>query len=387
MRLLFTNQKQKMKHQPFRIHSDKAKVDNHIYYYIYVMTKRKRPRGSRGARDATNIGGNSSASGERASDLMVLMPTSGSLIKRQLQIKEIINRLAETGFSQMALVHTIYGRPKPEDRVDTAIPTSLWETISKDDGRKPKNPPIRIYRRLHVVLENLSDVGLYMKNQGPHQDLLKEYDLISVCPRNEGVFQSACATASIADIVTLDYSIRGTRLPYKIRPADVKAVIERGMAMEIPLVPALLHTKQRKALVQTSRELQRSSAGMKPTIIFGSGDRTFEESDVGTMGFRMPGDITNLLQTVLHFDPKTAKSATGAACEVVMRRAQDRRWGKSDVSAVFLHEKGKPSALNPMAADEDDGDHPIAKTAKVEPKDGDDSEASNDSLGDGFVQF
>ncbi|CAJ1954457.1 unnamed protein product [Cylindrotheca closterium] len=361
------------------------------------MTKRKRPRGSRGARDVTNAGGNSSASGQGASDLMVLMPTSGSLIKRQLQIKEIINRLAETGFSQMALVHTIYGRPKPEDRVDTAMPKSLWETSrTDDDENKPKDPPIRIYRRLHVVLENLSDVGLYMKNQGLCQELLKEYDLISVCPRNEGVFQSACATASVADIVTLDYSIRGTRLPYKIRPADIKAVTERGMAVEIPLVPALLHTKQRKALVQTSRELQRSCAGMKPTIIFGSGDRTFEESDVGTMGFRMPGDITNLLQTVLHFDAKTAKVATGAACEMVIRRAQARRWGESDVSAVFLHEKGKPSALNPPTTKEDDensdadmnGDEidgtPIAKAARVGHND---DEASDDPVGDGFIQF
>jgi hypothetical protein len=187
----------------------------------------------------------------------------------------------------------------------------------------------------------------------------------------------------------LDYSIRGTRLPYKIRPADVKAVTERGVAVEIPLVPALLHTKQRKALVQTSRELQRSSAGMKPTIIFGSGDRTFEESDVGTMGFRMPGDISNLLQTVLHFDAKTAKSATGAACEAVIRRAQDRRWGKSDVSAVFLHEMGKPSVLNPPPAKEDNeedeiDDQPIAKTAKVEQKD---DEASDGPPGDGFIQF
>lgn len=361
------------------------------------MAKRKRPRGSRGARDATNTGGKYSASS--ASDFMVLMPTSGSLIKRQLQIKEIINRLVETGYSQMALVRTIYGRPKPEDRADSAIPPSLWEQTTSNTGEtKTKDPPIRIYRRLHVILENLSDVGLYIKNQqGPHQEWLKEYDLVSVCPRNEGVFQSACATASAADIVTLDYSIRGTRLPYKIRPADVKAVIERGMALEIPLVPALLHTKQRKALVQTSRELQRSCAGMKPTIIFGSGDRTFEESDVGIMGFRLPGDITNLLQTVLHFDAKTAKNATASSCEAVIQRARGRRWGKSDVTAVFVHEKGKPSALDPPSDKEEDEeshsgmkdgeDQPAGKTAKVALKDDEDSEASGDPLGDGFIQF
>ena len=48
---------------------------------------------------------------------------------------------------------------------------------------------------------------------------------------------------------------------------------------------------------------------MKPNIIVSSGDRSFEESDVGTMAFRMPGDIKNLMQTVLQFDDDIADAS------------------------------------------------------------------------------
>ena len=137
---------------------------------------------------------------------MVVVP-KGSQIKVQLQVKEIIDRLASTGFTQMALVHTIYGRPKPtEDRAEVALPSSLWASTHNK---------IRILRRLHVVLENQSDVGIYVIN-GPSESLLNEYDLISLSPRNESTFQAACASASAADIITLDYTTRGVRLPYLI---------------------------------------------------------------------------------------------------------------------------------------------------------------------------
>eukprot|EP00980_Cylindrotheca_fusiformis_P028906 scaffold22672_cov141-Cylindrotheca_fusiformis.AAC.9 len=342
------------------------------------MTRRKRPRGSRGAR--SNDGGNGSLS-NGASDLMVMLPQGSSNIKTKLQIKEIINRLSSTGYSQMALVHTIYGRPRPEDSVETAIPVSLW-TSSFKDGK----PPIRILRRLHIVLENSADVDLYVKN-GPNESMICEYDLVSVSPRNEAVFQAVCTSATAADIVSLDYTIRGIRLPYKIRPPDAKAVIDRQAAFEIPLAPALLHAKLRKAIVQTSRELQRSCLGLKPIIIVGSGDRTFEESDVGTMAFRMPGDISNLLSTVLQFDDKVSQQAIKASGRAVVQRAENRRFGKTDVSKVFIHVEGEDSPLSLL--DKKTGDvstEPPIKVQKLAEKKPE-TEASDEEVQDGFIQF
>jgi RNase P/RNase MRP subunit p30 len=345
------------------------------------MTRRKRPRGSRGARtNAININDGNASSG--ASDLMVMLP-QGSVIKTKVQIKEIIDRLSSTGHSQMALVHTIYGRPRPEDSPELAIPSSLW-TSSFPNGK----PPIRILRRLHVVLESLSDVGIYM-SKGPHETMINGYDLVSVSPRNEAVFQSACASASVADIISLDYTIRGVRLPYKIRPADAKAVIDRQAAFEIPLAPGLLHVKQRKALVQTCRELQRSCLGLKPIVIVGSGDRSFEESDVGTMAFRMPGDISNLLQTVLQFDVKTSQNAIKASGMAVVNRAENRRFGRSDISKVFFHEKGKDSPLSPTKKGNDDVTaEPPAKIQKLSVEHHEEADASDNAVNDdGFINI
>jgi ribonuclease P/MRP protein subunit RPP1 len=336
-----------------------------------------------------------------ACDMMVLLPNDVSGLESQLQIKDIMNRLASTGFTHMALTHTIYGRPRPiEDRAEVAIPKSLWMG-SKDNAETTNNkepstkrqkttnetssrkPPLRVLRRLHAVLENLSDVGVYLSN-GPNASLLNEYDLVSVSPRNEATFQSACASATVADIITLDYTTRGIRLPYRIRSSDVKAVIDRQAAFEIPFAPALLHGKQRKALVSTCRDLQTSSLGTKPCILFSSGDRTFEESDVGAMAMRMPGDLSNILQTVLHFDPSTSLKAVGASGLAVLKRAEDRRWGKSDVGDVVYEVKGEEEnvAAEPVQLDsEKTNNQTLSRPTQTNTKE----EDSDEGIEDGFI--
>ena len=297
-------------------------------------TGTKKLRGSRGSR----VGDNETC------DLMVPLPKSagGSVLECKLLVKEIRDRLASTGFTRMALTHTIYGRPKPEDRADIAIPCSLWTEPKNNKKKKRKfNEPssahlgderkICILRRLHVVLENQSDMGFYLSN-GPQEDILNEYDLVSVCPTNDVTFQSACASATMADIITLDYTTRGLRLPYRIRSSDVKAATERGATFEIPIAPALLHLKQRKALVHACQELKNSSLGLKPRIIISSGDRTLDGSDVGALALRMPGDLSNLFKTVMHFDDSTACNAVGVAAMQALQRGKERRFGQRGIA-------------------------------------------------------
>jgi RNase P/RNase MRP subunit p30 len=352
--------------------------------------------------------GNPSSS--EACDLMVLMPNDASKLKCQLQIKEIIQRLASTGFTRMALTHTIYGRPRPvEDRADVALPKALWITSSgsvsgssaSDDNKEPSKkrkrtengtsnigPPIRVLRRLHCVLENLSDVGIYLSN-GPQASLLNDYDLVSVSPKSDATFQSACVSATMADIITLDYTGRGFRLPFKIRPFDVQAVIDRGAAFEIPFAPALLHSKQRKALVQACRELQTSSLGKKPLILFSSGDRTFEENDTGAMALRMPGDLINLLQTILHFDPATSIQAVRTSCLRVLKRAEDRRWGNSDVADVTIGTRaGEDSVSKTLTTTPgDEVDTKLSLNPSTTSTEAKDDNASDNNVEDGYIEM
>lgn len=359
------------------------------------------PRGSRGLRQQQHPPCLQDSVSSPACDLMVLLPNESSGLQSQLMVKELIKRLACTGFTHLALTHTIYGRPRPEDRADKAIPESLWkvsqdksiekEPASKkrkigcggDDDDKSSNSPIRVLRRLHAVIENISDVGVYMAN-GPHADILNEYDIISVSPRNEKVFASVCKSATMADIVTLDYTAGrgGLKLPYKIRSIDVKNVVARQVVLEIPFAPALLHTKQRKALVQTSRELQMASMGVKINVLFSSGDRTFDEADMGAMALRTPGDLTNLMQAVLRFDPKTSHDAVRASGMTVIKRAKHRRFGSSHISDFFFQDNTKETVeLRQL-----DSKEPTKETTvSVENKDDDDDDSSHDGIEDGYI--
>ncbi len=362
-------------------------------------TKSKKLRGSRGSLRKDNC------------DLMVPVPkTAGgvSSLECKLLVREIKNRLASTGYTFMALTHTIYGRPKPEDRASVAIPSSLWTSSSVEQTtnkskkkRKLNDSPdrddntIRVIRRLHVVLENQSDTGFYLSN-GPQEDLLNEYDIVSICPTNDVTFQSACYSTTMADIITLDYSTRGLKLPYRIRTSDVRAAMERGAAFEIPIAPALLHLKQRKSLVHACQELKNSSLGLKPCIVVSSGDRTFEGNDVGALALRMPGDITNLCKTVMHFDDSITFNAMGAAAMQAVQRGKERRCGQKKMThtRVVLMSR-KDIAPSPASVDDEQVSTEI-KVASTETGSGareddatsdDNDNDEGDDVLDGFIAF
>lgn len=342
-------------------------------------------------------------------DLMVLLPkTPGgvSSVECKLFVKEIKDRLSSTGFTYMALTHTIYGRPKPEDRAAVAIPSFLWtssveETSSNNKSKKKRKfnessksdsrdkNTIRVLRRLHVVLENQSDMGLYLSN-GPQEDLLHEYDIVSICPTNDITFQSACSSATMADIITLDYSTRGLRLPYRIRSTDVKAALERGATFEIPFAPALLHLKQRKALVHACQELKNNSLGLKPRIIMSSGNRTLDGMDVGALALRMPGDISNLCKTVMHFDDTTAFSAVGVAALKALQRGRERRCGQKGTFCTVSLIKKKDLASSPRSFEDEKRSAKMKAENEPETQECERTSEDNDRDGgglDGFIAF
>jgi ribonuclease P/MRP protein subunit RPP1 len=358
-------------------------------------------------------------------DLFVPVPKySSSSTEEQTQarllVQHIADRLVETGYRTMALTHTCYGLPRADvDNVDTAIPQRLLPKTGQGDSsddkeRKRKHPGydrsyrgLRIVRRLHVVTENLSDVGALnfssantgsKSTTGSVQMILKEYDLVSVSPRNDAAFQAACS-ASEADIVTLDYTAGsgGVQLPYRIRAADIRAIIQRGAAVEIPYAPAIMNVPQRKGLVQTARALQLASTGTeaKLLVVISSGDRrtTTGESDLGAMVLRSPGDIINLTYVVLGFDARVAHDALGESGSSILKRGELRR----------LNRLGRNSGVTVKEENEDiesctlESNHEIRKMATAVEA-GKDSESTpgqpptttddNDeygALGDGFI--
>jgi RNase P/RNase MRP subunit p30 len=326
-----------------------------------------------------------------ALDLFVALPkkastsSSSDVVPQKVMIQSLLTRLYETGFEQAALTHTVYGRPAEHDRVDTTLPVALLQKKKSDD--------IRVLRRLHVVVENLSDVGLYGSISSPIIDILNEYDLVSLSPRNDAAFHAACSSAIYADIITLD-----SATSFKIRATDVKAAIANNIVFELPYAAAVLNRPSRKALVQTCREFQMASLGLKPHVIFSSGNRNLTEdtsTDLGPMALRTAGDLANLLQAVLGFDSRTASKALSVNGQVALEHARQRRFGKRSIVVTGVSIES-PNNDTMVKAEES-----VTKTTskqKVEPVDDNDPsslegqrsterDGEQDRGEDGFIAF
>jgi ribonuclease P/MRP protein subunit RPP1 len=337
-------------------------------------------------------------------DLMVVLPSSSSSKKQQPSLlPSLLDRIETTGFTTVALTHLVYGSPQSADHVDLVFPDSMMLMLQKHLQKKRKNKPqLRVLKRLHAIVENLSDVGLYAlkpdKNDNDcTQRILQSYDLVSLAPRNDAVFQAACVSATAAEILTLDYfssNSRLGRLPFKVRTKDVKAAIQRGVVFEIPYAPAILHPRNRKAFVQTFRELQTASLGLKPKILLSSGNRQFgsEQEDVGALALRMPGDLINLLETVLHVDHAMTVACLTTSARFAVNAARTRRFGDCIVASVEMNdanedektqEDGKNKNLETAVVD-------IASAVSSSSKEAPDSrhkDAGNEVCEDGFISF
>ena len=258
---------------------------------------------------------------------MLPMP-QGDSKEQLLLMQQAVDRLSSIGYTDIAFCYTIYGKAKQVDAAATSL--SLVSKLN------PKS--LQILKRLHVVVENLSDVGYYTMENNSIKSILQTYDLVSMSPRNESAFVAACSTATLIDIVTLDYTSGrgGVQLPYKIRTMDVKNICKRGVAIEIPYSHAILTLGQRKALVATAQALQSNSLGTKPKVLLSSGDSN-------PMALRAPGDLINLMTTVLQFNPTISYAALNEVGGFVVEKAKRRHFG---TIANIYFEQESPEQLN-----------------------------------------
>lgn len=238
-------------------------------------------------------------------DAMVVLPEEHGVTSVRVQVAPLLKALEELGYSSIALTHSIYGPPKKEDdAADQVMPADLWKNMTT----------LKVYRRLHVVVETVSTLDYFSRIP----DL--GYDLLSFAPRNEACFRAACAGPNAAKIITLDYTVGGEN--FGIRSIDVKSVVARNVALELTYAPAVLHRSARKALMRVALDLQSASAGLKPMVILSSGERIVEGSDAGELALRSAQDVRNLATTVLRWDHASAVDGLSRQVDRVLQESR-----------------------------------------------------------------
>ena len=217
-------------------------------------------------------------------DLNIPLSSSSLSSKRKAQeANQYQNRLSKLGYSEIAFIHTSYGRLKldkddadytlpwkdliPESSISSAsgdnIPGSSGEhnkRIRRSIGQINTQLDIKVYRRLNIIVEEVSDVSriLLPPNNAKSSineisELLQKYDIISLQPMNEPALQNICelmATSTsqsssgdtsnnnthFIDIIVLEYatgSRGGHGLPYKLRKDYLVKALSAGITFEV----------------------------------------------------------------------------------------------------------------------------------------------------------
>lgn len=244
-------------------------------------------------------------------DWMVMLPSDKDKAARLLTFQQLLNRLEFLGYSSIALVHQVYGKPSAKITNADSIFEPYEQIVKSRNENKATAAAngLQIHRRLHVVMENLSDLSIFHDTT---KQLTASFDLLSVAPSNETIFQAACACATV-DLITLDYSKSG--LNYKVRSNNVQTAMANKIGLEVLYGPAILSVSSRKHFCQTLRAI-KSGTTKKGLVVVSSGGH-----DV--LALRSPGDIANVLETVALADPVAAREAMAATW--VLEDAMQRR--------------------------------------------------------------
>ena len=136
-------------------------------------------------------------------------------------------------------------------------------------------PKLKLFSRITVIIKQQPQVRFIPG------ETVQSYDIVSVQPTNEKLFQQICQTVE-CDVISLDMT---ARLPFFLKHPQVNLAIERGISFEILYAPAIRDESLRKYTIVNAVELIRVCKGRN--VVMSSGAER-------TMELRGPYDIINL---------------------------------------------------------------------------------------------
>ena len=190
-------------------------------------------------------------------------------------LTKYISALVDLGYETIAVNRTISPDKKGKGGQDKIPgPPNLTNLPGLEDLKKVC-PKLKLLSRITVVTEDQQQVRFI------HGETVQSYDIVSVQPMNEKLFQQV-AQAIECDIISLDMT---SRIPFYLRHPQVKLAIDRGISFEILYAPAIRNEGLRKHTITNALELNRVCKGRNVVISSGA-ERIME--------LRGPYDVINL---------------------------------------------------------------------------------------------
>ena len=236
-------------------------------------------------------------------DLNLLWSCDGEKITEQ-QLRNALHELEQLGYTHCCVNTLVRGKSLP-NTLSTAI---------------PKGSSSRIHCYSRITLELDDQHANYALTSNP---LVQQFDVVAVVPKSEKAFQLACSTLDI-DMISLDLSSSGGRLPFNIKNNLVGEAISRGVFFEVSYSAALNDAGQRRNLFGNMVPLVRATKGGRNVVISSGASEPID--------FRAPQDIINMAFMLGLNGDAPHKSLTLHPKELLLHAATRKHTCKSAIS-------------------------------------------------------
>lgn len=207
-------------------------------------------------------------------------------------------------------------------------------------------PRLKLLSRITIVVEDQSQLR-YVSGEA-----VQSYDIVSVQPMNEKLFQQVSQTVE-TDIISFDMT---SRLPFHIKLPQVNLAIERGISFEITYSPAIRDETLRKNVISNGLDLVRVCKGKHVVVTSGA---------EYVMELRGPYDIINL-GLLFGLKQDQSKAAVCKNVRSAIYHAEARNRTAKGVIGIEKLAPSIPSAAVLKRAHEDDKNTPtVSKKVKV----------------------
>ena len=188
---------------------------------------------------------------------------------------KFVSALVKLGYETIAVNRTVSPTVKGKGgQCKIPMPDDFSSLVGLEDVKKIC-PKLKLLSRITVVIEEQQQVRFIPG------ETVQSYDILSVQPTTEKLFQQVCQTVE-CDVITFDMT---SRMPFYIKHPQVNLAIERGISFEIKYTPAIRDQNQRRHTIINALELIRVSRGRNVVM---------SSCAEGTIELREPYDIVNL---------------------------------------------------------------------------------------------
>jgi RNase P/RNase MRP subunit p30 len=239
--------------------------------------------------------------------------TSNDVVKKQL-----LTRLLAFGWTTVCWSQSFVGNAtnakttlKPSSIVDIGKYVNEEEfrvLYNLSSNSSSSSSSLRQLTRVSLIIDEIKDAHVL---HGTNQ-LLSQFDLVSVCPGNIAVFTYLCKTADI-DIISLDFT---HKLPFNLNKKLLDEAVQRGICFEILYTPIISSSSQVRCEVFANTHVLIQYLRGRNIIISSGADNYLQ--------IRCPLDVCGIAQVLGISKSDAVKCIQETSGKLIQRAAQKK---------------------------------------------------------------